>query len=464
MRRRLTVLIAFAMLPLMMLPLAEAKKDEPPEPAWFVDEAKLPFDALPGFADATRLWGVLDGAGYRIEVPANWNGRLVMWAHGFRGTGLELTVDNHPLRQFLIANGYAWAASSYSKNDYNVEAGAEDTRNLTKLFKDLVDKPELTYLTGASMGGHVVAASIEKWKKDYDGAMPICGVLGDYELFDYFLDFNVAAQQFGLGISQFPVDPVGYITSAVPQIKANLEAAAGTWPVALNDAGEKFKQLVELRSGGDRPNFDQAWIFWNTGPSFASGPGNFLFDLGVGDGSLPGRRGVAIDNTDAVYQFDLDPSISTAEEQFNAFVERVEADKDARKAKGIKNVPPLDGDIKIPVLTLHNLGDLFVPFHNEIAYAADVAAKKNSDLLVQRAIRGVGHCDFTPTELVTAFVDLVGWVEGGVKPAGDVILDPAAVAAPDYGCAFTDFSDPRFPPTFAGSGHFWPELGGCGSS
>jgi hypothetical protein len=46
-----------------------------------------------------------------------------MWAHGFRGTGLELTVDNHPLRVFLIANGYAWAASSYSRNDYDPAAG-----------------------------------------------------------------------------------------------------------------------------------------------------------------------------------------------------------------------------------------------------------------------------------------------------------------------------------------------------
>ena len=50
-----------------------------------------------------------------------------MWAHGFRGSGLELTVDNHPLRAFLAANGYAWAASSYSRNEYDVEVGVKDT-------------------------------------------------------------------------------------------------------------------------------------------------------------------------------------------------------------------------------------------------------------------------------------------------------------------------------------------------
>ena len=62
-----------------------------PPPAYYVDAAKLPFDPIPGLTDQ-RLWGVHNKAGYRIEVPVNWNGRLVLWAHGFRGTGLELTV------------------------------------------------------------------------------------------------------------------------------------------------------------------------------------------------------------------------------------------------------------------------------------------------------------------------------------------------------------------------------------
>ena len=55
-----------------------------PPPAYFVDEAKLPFAELTG-QPSQRLWGVHGGAGYRIEVPAQWNGKLVMWAHGYRG-------------------------------------------------------------------------------------------------------------------------------------------------------------------------------------------------------------------------------------------------------------------------------------------------------------------------------------------------------------------------------------------
>ena len=44
----------------------------------------------------SRVWtGIAsDGASYRIEVPPNWNGTLVMFAHGFRGTGTEVWVDD----------------------------------------------------------------------------------------------------------------------------------------------------------------------------------------------------------------------------------------------------------------------------------------------------------------------------------------------------------------------------------
>jgi hypothetical protein len=95
------------------------------------------------------------------------------------------------------------------------------------------------------------------------------------------------------------------------------------------------------------------------------------------------------------------------------------------------------------MLSLHTLGDLFVPFHMEQEYARRVADHGASDLLVQRATRDFGHCAFTPAEMVTTFVDLVRWVEDGVKPAGDDVLNPAAVAAPDFGCRFTDKAAPR---------------------
>src|SRR5690606_35152546 len=104
-------------------------------PPWFVDEDSLPFEALPG---ATAYWGTLAGSGYRIEVPDDWNGDLVMYAHGFRGTGPRLFVSNPRIREHLIENGYAWAASSYAANGYVPGQGAKDTQLLAQRFNGLV--------------------------------------------------------------------------------------------------------------------------------------------------------------------------------------------------------------------------------------------------------------------------------------------------------------------------------------
>ena len=406
-------------------------------PQYFVDESKLPFEPRPG---AQAYWGVLAGAGYQIEVPDNWNGSLVVWAHGFRGTGLELTVDKHPLRDVLIPNGYAWAASSYDRNDYDIASGVKSTHTLIKRFNGIVGKPSQVLISGFSLGGPLPAVLIAPYPGLFDGALPMCGVMADYELFDYFLDFNLAAQQIGVGGGTFPVDPVNYLFGTVPVIKANLEAIPGGWPVILNTDGNNFKNLVEIVSGGDRPNFDEAWFFWNTFPDNGSGPGNFLFDLALGDGSLPRAPGSAPDNVDTVYQFDADPALTPAEQELNDLILRVEGAPQTRRKQGLAQVPTVSGDIAMPVLTLHNLGDLFVPVLNQVEYAKRVLAQGNSERLVQRAIRGVGHCGFTADELTTAFFDLVNWVDNGVKPAGDNFLDPAAVADPDFGCQFSDDS------------------------
>lgn len=404
-----------------------------PPVVYEVDETTLPFEPLEGFEDSRREWGVLRNAGWRIEIPQDWNGELVMWAHGFRGTETRLffNPEEVPFRQWLLENGYAWAASTYSKNDYNVGTAVTDTYRLSRYFRHVArELPDRIYIAGASMGGHVTAASIERYRRYYDGAMPVCGVLGDYELFDYFLDFNLAAQELGVGESQFPVAD-DYSTVTVPEIKAALGATSESWPFVLNEKGEALKQLTENRSGGDRPNFDEAWAFWNAT--------DFLFGLGLGDGTIAESNKVAVENVGEFYETDLIPGPSNAiEESLNAEVARVKADREARRLTRRTGSPALSGRIRVPVLSMHNLGDLFVPFSMEVDYAADVAKRGRSHLLVQRAIRGVAHCGFSTAEYEQGFADLVNWVENGTRPAGDDVGDPAAVAAPDFGCAFTD--------------------------
>ncbi|MEJ2089188.1 MAG: hypothetical protein P8Y69_12115 [Gammaproteobacteria bacterium] len=87
---------------------------------------------------------------------------------------------------------------------------------------------------------------------------------------------------------------------------------------------------------------------------------------------------------------------------------------------------------------MHTIGELFVPFHMEQIYAERVAAQGKAHLLATRAVRDVLHCGFTGSEMIQAFDDLVNWVENGVPASGDDILNPAAVAADDFGCTYTE--------------------------
>ena len=100
---------------------ADKKSSAGPPPPYFIDESRLPFAPLPG---ASASWGVHEGAAYRIEVPDDWNGGLVLYAHGLRGDCVEPTnfspCDLRPglprgdLREVLLTQRFAWAASSYS--------------------------------------------------------------------------------------------------------------------------------------------------------------------------------------------------------------------------------------------------------------------------------------------------------------------------------------------------------------
>jgi hypothetical protein len=76
------------------------------------------------------------------------------------------------------------------------------------------------------------------------------------------------------------------------------------------------------------------------------------------------------------------------------------------------------------VLSIHDTGDGFVPFKLEQDYRRKTLVAGTNDLLVQRAIRRAGHCNFTAAERNQALDDLVAWLEQGVKPRGEDVLTP----------------------------------------
>jgi len=407
------------------------------------------FNAMPAFAgdvvdmSTTSRWaGVLGGAAYQVEVPANWNGKLVMYAHGYAGTGASLNVGPPSIRRYLIQNGYAWAASSYSKNYYDVRVGVEDTNALALEFVKIaaannrtLATPSKYFITGHSMGGHITAAAIEDeatatavHKVKYNGAVPMCGVVGDTELFNQFAGMQVTAQALA-GLPAYPTDKWADISALVTSTLFT------TFPSAPTAKGVKYLSVLQNITGGPRPMFDLGIAF---GGSFPSAYGTF-----GSDGTVTGilNKNV-LDTTALTYTIDGDAAGTTA---LNASVIKLTAAADANRLRrdGLRWIPKANGEFKIPVVSIHTLGDLFVPFSMEQVYQKRVAAKGNSAWLVQRAIRGVSHCDFTIAEQVTAFDDMLKWEGGGAKPAGDDVVTAATVAAATYGCTFTNNAMPN---------------------
>ena len=395
----------------------------------------------------TSRWaGVLGGAAYRVEVPPNWNGKLVMYAHGYAGTGAALGVQNPTLlRRYLIQQGYAWAASSYTKNYYDVRAGVEDTNALALEFTKIaaangrtLAAPTKIYITGVSMGGHITAAAIEdeaaataRNKVKYAGAVPMCGVMGDAELFNQFAAMQVTAQALA-GLPSYPSAKWAEIGPLVTSTLFSKFTATPSFPtpsIIATPAGLKYLSVVKNITGGERPLFDLGVAF---GQSFPSAYGTF-----GSDGTVTGILNKNVLDTSAyTYTIDGDVAGSTA---LNASVLKITPEADANRLRrdGLRWIPKANGEFKIPVVSIHTLGDLFVPFSMQQVYQKRVAAKGNSAFLVQRAIRGISHCDFTVAEASKAFADMITWEGGGAKPAGDDVVTPATVAAPTYGCAHT---------------------------
>ena len=213
-----------------------------------------------------------------------------------------------------------------------------------------------------------------------------------------------------------------------------MNVALGTATLSLanqeptNDLGKQWRDIVIERSGGPRPGTAAAFAFWK----------NFLFGITT-PASVP-----TDDSTVAQFPGKISTNVLTRYKpntpvDVNATVLRIQPEELLeRLSPFLTQIPKIQGRPLVPVLTLHGLGDLFVPFSHERRYALDAALHLQSSKVVQRAIRTINHCEFSPNEAGTAWDDLVNWVVNGAKPAGDNMLRDDVVADPNYGCTFSD--------------------------
>src|SRR6266540_7560884 len=139
--------------------------------------------AVPGAkADTvTTLTGTLpDGATWKAEVPANWNGTLLLYSHGYVFPGRpnpERDVGDPLTGAFLLDHGFALAGSSYARTGWALQEGIGDQLGVLDEFDRQVGHPGTTIAWGHSLGGIMTAGLVQAAPERFDGALPMCGVL-----------------------------------------------------------------------------------------------------------------------------------------------------------------------------------------------------------------------------------------------------------------------------------------------
>src|SRR5580704_15650797 len=145
--------------------------------------ACLVFAALAAAAPKVET-GAINGAAFRIDVPENWNGGLVVYCHGYNATPVTFADQKlSPALKPFTDQGYAVAQSGYAAGGWAIPEAVVDTEGLRRYFVSKYGLPKETFITGHSMGGFLTMMLMETYPAIYDAGLPLCGPLAAADLF-----------------------------------------------------------------------------------------------------------------------------------------------------------------------------------------------------------------------------------------------------------------------------------------
>jgi predicted esterase len=398
-------------------------------------------------ADTVRtLTGTLaDGATWKAEVPAAWNGTLLLYSHGYRFPGANPAQDvGDPLTgAFLLDHGFALAGSSYAHTGWALQEGVPDQLAVLDEFDKQVGHPSTTIAWGHSLGGIMTAGLVQAAPDRFDGALPMCGVLAGgvgtwnqaldglfafkvllgpgtplqiVRMTDPFANFNLANQILAgaqstpqgrarLGLVAALTDSPGWTDPTKPEpAKDDFAARLANQIGSIASLGIPFGFLaraeLEARAGGN-PS-------WNTGVDY--------------DRQL--ARSINRKEVRALYEqagLDLGADLRTLND-----AERISADSAA--VSYLSDHVSFNGHLGgVPVLSIHTNNDPLVDVEQEQSYASAVHRAGDGNLLRQAFVHRAGHCTFSPAEQISALQTLLDRVHA--SSWDQVRTDPAALNA-----------------------------------
>lgn len=392
--------------------------------------------AVPASASVRRYEGEIDGARYRVMVPSNWNGTLILWSHGAYGSApptIALT-DQPATEEHLLAQGFALGGSAFrTVVGWSIEDGLRDQIALLDWFGRNVGRPQRTISAGESVGGATATVLAERNARRFSGVLTLCGaVAGGASYWNSGLDITFAVKTLldvDIDLVQ-PVDPEANEAKVFDAIAAAANTPAGLARIALAGAFGDIPAWFDPTE--PRPTDLAGQLYWSRvwTQYFRSGAvgvaradverwagGNPSWNLGVDYRDLLERTSekALVRQAYAAAGLDLDADLERL-----ARAPRITPDPAAVAYLARTSLPT--GYAPWPIVTAHNVADGVLPLSNQSAYANRVHRKEN---LRQFSIGRAGHCRFTASEEITAFGVLFARLDTGGWPG----VDPATLNA-----------------------------------
>ncbi|MES5818214.1 alpha/beta fold hydrolase [Streptomyces sp. RG80] len=410
--------------------------------------------SLPAQADSTtdtHLEGQLpSGAAYLMDVPADWNGTVLLYSHGYRPTAAPIAAQNAPSPATLtklLGEGYALIGSSYATNGWAITDAVPDQLATLDLFTDKFGAAEQTIAWGTSYGGFVTTTLAERHADRFDGSLSMCGLVqGGVANWNSTLDPVFALktllapgadiQLTGFADQSAAVGAANALSAEVadaqqtPEGRARIALAAAlhnipghndpsqTEPAPTDWAARQANQYAAVRGLLQFPAFS-----WRQEAESRAG-GNMSWNTGVDYPSMLARSPLYKEVT-ALYK-EAGLSLRGDLTSLNR-APRITADPAA--VRWMRGTSALSGRLTDPQLDIHTTGDALIPVQAESAYRRAATAAGSGRLLTQAYVEGPGHCTFTTGEMIGALHTLEHRLDTGRWDASPDALNSRATQA-----------------------------------
>ncbi|MGA5898409.1 alpha/beta hydrolase family protein [Streptomyces venetus] len=427
--------------------------------------------ALPAqAADATdtRLEGKLpSGAAYVMDVPASWNGTVLLYSHGYTPAGAPNPAQNTPgtaARDKLLAQGYALIGSSYATNGWAVTQAVPDQLATLDLFTEKFGPARRTLAWGTSYGGFVTSMLAERHADRFDGSLSMCGLVqGGVANWNSTLDpvfalRTLLAPDSGVRLTGF-ADQAEAVAAAktlsskveaaqrTPDGRARIALAAAlhnipgyndsaqTEPGPTDWAAQQSNQYAAVRGLLQLPAFS-----WRQEAESRAG-GNPSWNTGVDYTAMLARSPLYKEVTELYKEAGL--SLRT---DLSALGRAPRVSADPQAVRWMRNTSVLSGRLADPQLNIHTTGDALIPVQAENAYHRAATGAGSAGLLRQAYVAGPGHCTFTTGETLAALHTLEKRLDTGrwdVRP--DTLNSTAATEDPAATPRYVSYRPAAYP-------------------